>query len=517
MKMKNIIYISVCVLIGLTGLKAQIFVDGSNTSGTENGNSWSTAYNTIQEGINAAYNNGGGEVWVASGTYYIYETSTANTLSLKEGVYLYGGFAGNETLLSERNWTQNVTIIDGHQYSGSTTRVQHVVSAKMTTSFWNDGLIDGFTITGGYIELGGLKGISATSPDAIVSSNGDGAGAGLLLFQAAPDVSNCIITGNSAGKAGGIYCMVTTEWPITTTNPASTFTNVTVSENHATMRGGGMQCDLDSHPTLIGCRFENNTCDAKGGGLYNDFFCSPVLINCLFTGNTAMRAGAMGNDGSSSPTLVNCTITDNFTTDVGAGLYTGSYNPDDAGANEPVLINCIVWGNDTQWGGPADLRVWAMNYYFIEYSCIGSGFTSFGSGNILSNPLFTDPQNGDYSLQAGSPCIDAGTTTNAPLDDINGLSRDSNPDIGAFEFMATGIEITKNQEALIAYPNPAKHEIFFSGLKPGETLYIFDTNGRAISVAQDLGTSLKLNISSLPSGIYLAKLTSGKTTRFVKN
>ena len=29
-------------------------------------------------------------------------------------------------------------------------------------------------------------------------------------------------------------------------------------------------------------------------------------------------------------------------------------------------------------------------------------------GNINIDPLFTDPDNGDYTLQGGSPCIDTG-------------------------------------------------------------------------------------------------------------
>ncbi|MCK4311361.1 MAG: hypothetical protein KAW88_01350 [Candidatus Cloacimonetes bacterium] len=31
-----------------------------------------------------------------------------------------------------------------------------------------------------------------------------------------------------------------------------------------------------------------------------------------------------------------------------------------------------------------------------------------GEGNIDADPLFVDPDNGDYHLQTGFPCIDAG-------------------------------------------------------------------------------------------------------------
>ena len=50
----------------------------------------------------------GDQVWVAAGTY-------VGCITLKAGVALYGGFAGRETDLSQRDWTANVTILDGNQ------------------------------------------------------------------------------------------------------------------------------------------------------------------------------------------------------------------------------------------------------------------------------------------------------------------------------------------------------------------------------------------------------------------
>jgi hypothetical protein len=35
---------------------------------------------------------------------------------MKNGVAIYGGFIGNETLLSERNWGANVTILSGEMH-----------------------------------------------------------------------------------------------------------------------------------------------------------------------------------------------------------------------------------------------------------------------------------------------------------------------------------------------------------------------------------------------------------------
>ena len=66
-----------------------------------------------------------------------------------------------------------------------------------------------------------------------------------------------------------------------------------------------------------------------------------------------------------------------------------------------------------------------------------------GEGNINSDPLFTDADDGDYTLQPGSPCIDAGTADvdgdgDEDITDYFGTA----PDMGAFEFFTavTGLQ-----------------------------------------------------------------------------
>jgi hypothetical protein len=65
------------------------------------------------------------------------------------------------------------------------------------------------------------------------------------------------------------------------------------------------------------------------------------------------------------------------------------------------------------------------------------GFES-GNGNMRRDPLWADPEAGDFRLQAGSPCIDAGTldALGLPELDFEGGPRVSGAavDIGAYEF-----------------------------------------------------------------------------------
>ena len=45
------------------------FVDKNNLSGVEDGQSWATAFTTLQPALDGASETGGGEVWVANGVY----------------------------------------------------------------------------------------------------------------------------------------------------------------------------------------------------------------------------------------------------------------------------------------------------------------------------------------------------------------------------------------------------------------------------------------------------------------
>ena len=88
--------------------------------------------------------------------------------------------------------------------------------------------------------------------------------------------------------------------------------------------------------------------------------------------------------------------------------------------------NSIVWGNS----GNEILTTSASAN--VNYSDIQGGYE--GENNIDADPLFTDIENGDFTLQDGSPCIDAGTADvyGDGVDDITEYYGTA-PDMGAFE------------------------------------------------------------------------------------
>ncbi len=109
-------------------------------------------------------------------------------------------------------------------------------------------------------------------------------------------------------------------------------------------------------------------------------------------------------------------------------IYTGS-NYAVFNASSVALSNSIVRGFNGQLILNGDVSA--------TFSNIQSGFE--GEGNIDADPLFLDPDNGDFRLAADSPCIDAGDPNSAT--DSDG----TRADMGAFPVTQTFHRIALRQ------------------------------------------------------------------------
>lgn len=178
--------------------------------------------------------------------------------------------------------------------------------------------------------------------------------------------------------------------------------------------GGGAYLK-DSSPTIRHCIFRNNQATLTGGGLHIAGQSEPLVQNCTFAWNTSLVTGGAIHVASGAPVMRNCTVVRNKAMDRGAGVSTSNDGP-------VTLANCILWDN-----APGQL----LGNPVVSFSNIQDGWA--GPGNMNEDPLFADPDTGDFHLksQAGrwdratatwvrddatSPCIDAGDP-NAPLAD----------------------------------------------------------------------------------------------------
>ena len=164
---------------------------------------------------------------------------------------------------------------------------------------------------------------------------------------------------------------------------------------------------------MINCVITANNA-TSGGGMYITHCSSPTLINCTITNNSAdIDGGGVYVIGGTNPRFINCTITDNVAKRSGGGVYVANVgNPD------PVIVNSIVRRNT------GEQITDNSDNLTVRYSNVEGGWP--GEGNIDADPLFVDPDNGDYHLSPGSPSIDAADNTAVPkgIDtDLDGRNR----------------------------------------------------------------------------------------------
>lgn len=396
-----------------------------NPSGDDtDGYTWAHAKQTVAGGL-ALASAQGGEVWVAAGTYN-------ERVSVGRYVYLYGGFAGTESQRSERNWEQNVTVLDGGG-GGS------VVTAQSITGYRNC-CVDGFTIRNGTGTLfsSGLF------------------GGGIYVRSACPSIAHNVITGNTADWGGGIGlvagCVYISDNTIVDNDAgyggglvASTMTDSTICRNliarNTAAQGGGIYYSGNGSCTIADNIFQQNSANSGGGlnvmfGIQTDYH---YIFNNLFYANTA--GGTGGGIYSNASSLLACNNTFYGNTahhdpPTGGAVFTGAgtwCNNIMAFNSSGVyrLAGLLVWRNNDVYGS-AD--IW--NGHPADYVNMPTNPTGT-NGNISVDPQFLAPLAGDFHLMPGSPCINTGSDSDAPAwPDLDRRTRifGNHVDMGCFEW-----------------------------------------------------------------------------------
>lgn len=135
---------------------------------------------------------------------------------------------------------------------------------------------------------------------------------------------------------------------------------------------------------------------------------------------------------------------------------------------------------------------------------------------------FSRPANFDLHLTAGSPAIDAGENTGAPLVDFDGVLRPQGNfvDLGAYEFLpvSESWEIELTSPSLKVYPNPFQDRLILTGNTPagGGSWVLFDAFGRKVLETEIVQFPAIVQATELPSGVYFWNFctkTSSQATR----
>ncbi|MCE9616028.1 MAG: right-handed parallel beta-helix repeat-containing protein [Lentisphaerae bacterium] len=378
-----------------TGTVAGVIYVKASATGGNNGSAWEHAYTDLRSALATASGDQQNQIWVAAGTYRP-GIGAAATFLLPTRVPIYGGFAGTEVSLQQRNIGANPTILSGDgdnndtaAFANRANNATHVISDLYTKSV----RLDGFIIRGGNATGAGVGGY----------------GGGLYSEGSTNLVmANCVFVDNSAVGGGAVYI----------NEPAPDW--VTISD---CVFSGNRATELDN--------------DVGGGAITGarEVLASGYLLveRCVFTGNRAPQSiggvYAMHNEYPLVSRFENCVVAGNqsgYTNDFdvtgpqGGAFYLRRTNAVvqncTIGFNEPYgmtirhltasVQNTILWSNT------------ARQILFLSPSAVSAqacdidqdGYEG-GNGNIRQDPLWGAGTNGVSAGIAYSPATGRSTLT----------------------------------------------------------------------------------------------------------
>ncbi len=468
----------------------RLFVD-VNATGNNDGSSWQDAFTSLTNVLNTNLNNL--EIWLKDGTYIPTTINTdprKATFNLPNGVKIYGGFNGTETDKSQRNPSANPTILSGDLNGNDNSNITntettrqdnayHVVSIRGNAS---NIIVDGITISGGNANGGQLTTGAGSSQYYDIRG-----GAIYVNPFNANDVimatfNNCILEKNT-GTNVGVYSYYNPTGVVDMYTDVD-FKNCIIRDNFSAGLAnfiffGSNGYQIENNGSIENCLFYNNA-SAQSSAIYL---------------GTSTSAG--GNTNSLELNIINSTFAKNSGNNGNVITFANV---------SPSLVNIkntIIYDNGSST--PFNL---SSGSYPTFYNSIGVPATQGGTnGNLNTDPLFTDANNFDFTLQSGSSAIDSGNNSYITVsEDLLGNARIFNGtvDRGAYEYGSTlSNDSFTNENDYKVFPNPVQNELNIQSDSEIEKIEIYSLEGKLM-----LQSNAKIiNVHSLENGIYILKIT----------
>lgn len=370
-----------------------IYVNAKAAPGGD-GSSWAHAFNNLQDALNlaaskAATGAASETIWVANGTYKpSFDTIPGNpntaTFILPNNLSLYGGFAGTETSLSQRNSARNPTLLTGDLLGND---IQNPTNSGYLASK-ADNAIHVVTAIGVNATIDGLTIIDGNATGTFVASQGifNGIGGGIVDINSNLTIRNSVFAYNIANQLGGA---VAQENLFSAGN--LTILNTQFLNNSSGLIGGAINTGTLAAASSMSINSSTFTNNHSGlGGAFSDDSTPFQVTNSLFLQNTAsFSGGALDFAG-----YLNDLLTANHSV---AGSITNSlFISNSANADPTALVALNDWlvntngtppivGSGTSGGGGAIVNSLTANLTvrtsaFIQNSTLGDGGALLNGG-----------------------------------------------------------------------------------------------------------------------------------------
>ena len=294
--------------------------------------------------------------------------------------------------------------------------------------------------------------------------------------------------------------------------------------NQADVSGGALLLGGGAVASIDGTLFRDNRVDFEqdaetelpgGGALYLATGAGLRMTSSILARNSAPLGGGLFVDGARAA-LGHLTIWENSAAEAGGAIYQAN--------GEVALSNSLLWQNRAPLS--PEISEPGFTVMSTENCLIAGGHT--GAAIFDADPRMIDPEGGDFSLAAGSPCLGAGRADETIALDYEGFPRSqpygSPPDIGACESPLAGETAVPDQETpamrfVGIYPNPFNPSTTLTFDLPESAevkLSIYMPTGRMVALLLDEPLSAGTHQvpwtavdefgEGLASGLFLARL-----------
>jgi predicted outer membrane repeat protein len=264
-------------------------------------------------------------------------------------------------------------------------------------------------------------------------------GAGKIIIRNSRFESN-----RAAGNGGGLFLLAYPE-DTTLIEKTTIINNEVIKDNRPEAKGGGVFGGL-GELTINNTTFANNKAHEQGGGLYVDGPKPIKITNSTFSGNKAQDSSNNGKGGGiaikhwtwdTDAKIVNTTFANNYAGSEAGAIQAGDLN---VKVKNSIFYNNTA-GNSQQIKQQTNKQLTddGNNLQYPNKLANNSNDLKVTDKITIADPKLGPLQdNGGstltHALQESSPAINAGTSTGAPTTDERGYERDSQPDIGAYEY-----------------------------------------------------------------------------------